>query len=117
MEEHLFYSPVALMGDSIGDADRTRLTAAYRTMVGQRIIPLFTDLTAYVRDEYLPLTRETSGIDAIPNGADYYVHLIKRYTTTDLTADEIHELGLSEVARLRGEMERVIGQHRLRGRV
>ncbi len=107
VEKHLFYGPVGNMGDDIGDEDRRRLEAAYKSMVGQRIIPLFTDLSAYVRDQYLPLTRSSSGIDAIPNGEAYYDYLIKLYTTTDMTADEIHELGLSEVARLRGEMEGV----------
>ncbi len=107
LEDHLFYGPIRGLGDSIRGADRSRLEAEYKTMVGQRIIPLFTDLTAYVRDAYLPLTRSSSGIDAIPNGEAYYRHLIKLYTTTDMTADEIHQLGLSEVARLRGEMEKV----------
>ena len=106
LEDHLFYSPVAMM-DSLSEADRSRLTQEYKQMVGQRIIPLFTDLTAYVRDEYLPQTRTTSGIDAIPNGKTYYNYLIKLYTTTDMGADEIHQLGLSEVARLRSEMEKV----------
>ncbi|MCP9236165.1 DUF885 family protein [Lewinella sp. JB7] len=107
VEDHLFYGPVRNLPDSIPGAERERLTTEYKRMIGQRIIPLFTDLTTYVRNEYLPLTRETSGIDAIPNGPAYYKYLIKLYTTTDLTAEEIHELGLSEVARLRGEMERV----------
>ncbi len=107
LEDHLFYGPIKTMGDSIRDEDRGRLKAEYKTMVGQRIIPLFTDLAAYVRNEYLPLTRSSSGIDSIPNGAAYYDYLIKLYTTTDMSADEIHQLGLSEVERLRGEMEKV----------
>ena len=106
LEDHLFYSPVNLM-DSLSTEDRDRLTEEYKRMVGQRIIPLFTDLTAYVRDEYLPQTRTTSGIDALPNGEAYYNYLTKLYTTTDMGADEIHQLGLREVARLRGEMESV----------
>ncbi|MBB4080709.1 uncharacterized protein (DUF885 family) [Lewinella aquimaris] len=107
VEDHLFYGPVGMMGDSISTAERDRLTDEYKRMIGQRIIPLFTDLTTYVRNDYLPQSRETSGIDGIPNGEAYYKYLIKLYTTTDMTADEIHELGLSEVARLRSEMERV----------
>ena len=110
LEDHLFYSPVGLLADSLPRADRERLTGEYRRMVGQRIIPLFTDLSAFVRAEYLPGARSTSGIDAIPNGAAYYNHLIKLYTTTDMTAEEIHKLGLREVARLRGEMQGVMQQ-------
>ena len=110
LEGHLFYSPVALLADSLPAEDRERLTGEYRRMVGQRIIPLFTDLSAFVREEYLPGARTTSGIDAIPNGEPYYNYLIKLYTTTDMTAEEIHELGLSEVARLRSEMQGVMQQ-------
>ena len=107
LEEHLFYGPVKMMPDSLPDAERERLRTAYRQMVGQRIIPVFADLESYMREEYLPMTRESSGIDEIPKGRAYYNYLIKVYTTTDMTADEIHELGLSEVERLRGEMEAV----------
>ncbi|CAH1001727.1 hypothetical protein LEM8419_02633 [Neolewinella maritima] len=106
LEDHLFYSPVAMM-DSLGADDRERLTQDYKRMVGQRIIPLFVDLAAYVRNEYLPQARSSSGIDAIPDGAAYYNYLIKLYTTTEMGADEIHQLGLREVARLRNEMESV----------
>ncbi|WP_116125892.1 DUF885 domain-containing protein [Lewinella sp. IMCC34183] len=107
LEEHLFYGPVTTMPDSFPEADRERLRTAYREMIGQRIIPVFADLESYVRNTYLQQARESSGIDAIPSGEAYYNYLIKLYTTTDMTADEIHELGLSEVARLRSEMESV----------
>ncbi|THH39947.1 DUF885 domain-containing protein [Neolewinella litorea] len=107
LEDHLFYSPAKMIPDSFSTEARERLQGAFRGMVGQRIIPLFADLTQYVREEYLPLTRETSGIDEIPNGKAYYNYLIKLYTTTDMSADEIHEIGLREVARLRQEMEKV----------
>ena len=110
LEDHLFYSPVALLPDSLPAADRERLMSEYRQMVGQRIIPLFGGLATYVREEYLPGARTTSGIDAIPNGEAYYNYLIKLYTTTELTAEDIHELGLSEVARLRSEMQGVMQQ-------
>ncbi|MGB3799173.1 MAG: DUF885 domain-containing protein, partial [Lewinella sp.] len=107
VEEHLFYGPATMIPDSFPTQDRERLEGAFRGMVGQRMIPLFTDLASYVRNEYVPQARETSGIDAVPNGKAYYNHLIKLYTTTDMTADEVHELGLSEVARIREEMESV----------
>ena len=107
LEQHLFYAPVTLMPDSFPAADRDRLTREYRQLVSRRIIPLFSELTDYVRNDYLPLTRESSGIDAVPDGSAYYSYLIRLYTTTDMTADQIHQLGLSEVERLRGEMEAV----------
>lgn len=107
VENHLFYGPVAMMGNGIPGPERQRLTAEYKTMVGRRMIPLFANLAAYVREDYLPLSRSTSGIGDIPKGDAYYQHLIKLYTTTDMSADEIHQLGLSEVQRLRSEMEEV----------
>jgi uncharacterized protein (DUF885 family) len=76
-------------------------------MVGTRIIPVFQDLASYVRDEYLPNGRTTSGINDLPEGRELYDHLIKMYTTTDMQAEEIFALGESEVARLTEEMEKV----------
>ena len=108
LENHLFYSPVKMLADKdLTDEDRSRLETAYRDMVAQEVIPTFSALAQYVRETYLPASRESSGIDAIPGGEDYYNHLIRVYTTTDMTADEIHQLGLREVARLRSEMEKV----------
>ena len=107
LEEHLFYGPVDMLPDSMPTAERERLTAAYRNLIGRRIIPAFQELATYVRNDYLPAARETSGISEIHQGKAYYDYLIKVYTTTDMTAEEIHQLGLDEVARLRGEMEKV----------
>ena len=107
LEEHLFYGPVDMLPDSLPAGERQRLTGAYRNLIGRRIIPAFQGLATYVRDDYLPAARETSGISEIPQGKAYYDYLIKVYTTTDMTAEAIHQLGLDEVARLRGEMEKV----------
>ena len=106
LEEHLFYGPVNNIPDNITGADRDRIVADYRSMV-QEVARKFGELDAYLTSTYAPAGRESSGIDAVPDGSAYYDHLIKRYTTTNMTADEIHQLGLSEVARLRGEMEKV----------
>lgn len=110
VEEHLFYGPVMMLPDSISTEDQTRLTDAYRQMVGTRIIPTFQELARFVREEYLPRGRSSSGIDGIPNGEAYYDYLIKVYTTTDMNADEIFALGEREVARLTAEMEKVKDQ-------
>lgn len=106
LEEHLFYGPVNSLPEDFSTEDRDRITAAYEDMV-DRTIMKFRDVAAFVHDEYRPAGRASSGISEIPNGDAYYAHLIKRYTTTDMTADQIHELGLKEVARLRSEMEKV----------
>ncbi len=104
---HLLFSPIKQFPDSFSDAEKKELTEKYTTLLKDKIIPSFTNLYNYVSTDYLKASRATSGISAIPNGKEYYNHLIKRYTTTDMTADEIHELGLKEVARISAEMEKV----------
>lgn len=106
LEEHLYYSPVLNMSDEISPVDQERIKAAYGEMV-TGLINQFRSLSDYVGKEYLAASRTSSGISEIPDGEAYYNHLIKLYTTTDMTAEEIHQLGLSEVARLSSEMEKV----------
>ena len=76
-------------------------------MIENKLIPAINRLHDFIQNEYLPAGRETSGISALPNGDEWYQHQIKFYTTTDMTADEVFELGKAEVARLRSEMEKV----------
>lgn len=109
LEDHLFYGPVKNIPATITGDDRKQITEAYTKMV-DGIIRSFTEVAIYVNDDYRKHGRASSGIDDIPQGTDYYNHLIKRYTTTDMTAEEIHQLGLKEVARLRGEMDQVKAQ-------
>ncbi|MFN0034450.1 MAG: DUF885 domain-containing protein [Saprospiraceae bacterium] len=106
-EKHLYYSPIAMLPKAFPAADRERLTAAYRQMVNDKIIPVYQRLHKFVKDEYLPVCRATSGISAVPNGDKYYAHQIRTYTTTTMTAEEIFNLGEQEVARLSQEMEKV----------
>lgn len=91
----------------IGEADRGRITAAYRETVLDSVIPAVRRLRAFMADRYLPNARATAGIGALPGGAQWYRMLVRSSTTTTLTPQEIHELGLKEVARIRGEMEQV----------
>jgi uncharacterized protein (DUF885 family) len=76
-------------------------------MVNDKVIPAHQKMVDFLKNEYLPNGRSTSGMDATPLGSAYYDHQIKLYTTTSMTADEIHQLGLREVARIRAEMEKV----------
>lgn len=107
VQEHLFYSPIKAFPASFTDAQKKELTEKYTAILKDKIIPSFKSLHTYVSIDYLKASRTTSGISAIPQGNKYYSHLIKRYTTTDMTAEEIHQLGLKEVARLTAEMEKV----------
>lgn len=105
--EHLFYGPIAHMPTSFSPDDRLRLTRAYAEMIDEKIRPKYKELQDFLSDEYLPAGRETSGINALPNGPETYNYLVKLSTTTLMSADEIHELGKSEVARILDEMEKV----------
>ncbi|NJC27308.1 DUF885 domain-containing protein [Neolewinella antarctica] len=106
LQNHLFYGPARNLPDDITGTDRDRILSDYETMV-EKVMRKFQEVATYVENEYAGSGRTSSGIDAIPDGAAYYAHLIKLYTTTDMGADEIHQLGLSEVARLSSEMEKV----------
>ena len=107
LENHLFYKPILNMPEDISTAEQERLTAAYTNMVQNKVVPAYQKLYDFMQEEYLPTGRESSGIDGIPDGSAYYQHQIKKYTTTNMTADEIHQLGLSEVQRIRSEMEKI----------
>lgn len=106
-EEHLFYSPIAKLPKSFSKEEKERITMDYKLMIENNLIPAFKSLHTYVSTEYLEQGRSSSGINAIPNGEKYYQFAVRQYTTTDLTADEIHEIGLSEVARIRSEMDSI----------
>lgn len=107
LEDHLFYLPIKNIPADFSEEEKSRLTAAYQSMINDKLVPKFKELTTYFANDYMQAGRESSGISAIPDGDKYYQYLIKYYTTTDMKADEIHQLGLSEVARIRGEMEKV----------
>ena len=107
VEDHLFYAPIKLMPDSFSEKEKVALTQAYTAMVSEKIIPAYKEMANFLKTDYLPAGRESSGIAETPLGDAYYAHQIKKYTTTTMTADQIHELGLKEVARIRGEMEAV----------
>lgn len=115
VNDHLFYAPVALMPESFSPADRERLTQAYADMVDNKVRPKYKMLQEFLVNTYLPAGRETSGIVALPNGPETFQYLIKYFTTTNMTAAEIHEMGKNEVARIRGEMEQVKAQVGFKG--
>jgi len=106
--DSLFYNPVTNMPDDFSDEDRARLTAAYEDKIANTIIPSYRRISNFLGDEYLANARETVGLDAQPNGKDWYAYLVRSRTTTDMTPEEIHQIGLDEVARIHGEMRKVM---------
>ena len=107
--EHLFFAPVKKMATiaEIDNANKGRLTAEYTTMVETNVKPTYKKLHDFIKNEYLPKARASSGISAVPDGDKYYAYLAKYWTTTSMTPDQIFELGQKEVARIRAEMEKV----------
>ncbi|HVI57561.1 MAG TPA: DUF885 family protein [Luteimonas sp.] len=114
-EDTLLWGPVKSMPADFSDADKARLTAAYREMIGEKIMPAYRKLRAFIADEYLPATRESVGLDKLPNGAAWYAYNVRSTTTTDLTPAQIHQIGLDEVARIQGQMRGVMQQVGFKG--
>jgi uncharacterized protein (DUF885 family) len=107
IEASPFYKAVARFPATIPPADRARLSAAYRTAIADRIYPGYALWRNYLRSDYLPLATAAPGRWAMKGGEALYRAELARHTTTARSADDIHMLGLSEVARIRGGMEQV----------
>jgi len=102
-----YFAPYKKVSPAIGAADRDRLTDQAKRLVMASIVPSFVKLRAFFVDNYLPASRETVGAWDLPNGPALYAHTAHAHTTTRLTPDQIHAIGLREVARIRAEMEAV----------
>tara|TARA_R110000751_G_scaffold2018_17_gene10026 strand:+ start:107182 stop:108933 length:1752 start_codon:yes stop_codon:yes gene_type:complete len=106
-EQSPFWTPFADMPRSIPADEQERLREAGRTAIAEQVTPAYAQWLAFFREEYLPNTRTTLGASEFPDGAAYYAQQIRQYTTLDLTAEQIHRIGLDEVARITAEMEQV----------
>lgn len=107
-EEHPLYAPFTTISANVPEEDQTRLQALGLAVINTSILPAYRDLLEFLEDDYLPAARPVVGIGATEEGRDYYRAVTRNFTTLDLTPDEVHELGLREVARIRGEMDGVI---------
>ena len=106
VKESTFYGPIKNLPKSFSEADKKRFTELYTNNIQQIILPAYSRLATFMKEEYLPKGRLSSGISNIPNGKAYYQYLIRTMTTTDKSADEIYQTGLSEVKRIKTEMEK-----------
>ncbi|GAA5080020.1 DUF885 domain-containing protein [Lysobacter panacisoli] len=114
-EDTLFWGPVKTFPASFSDADKQRLTNEYRAMIEGELMPAYRELRTYIADDYLPKTRTTSGMGALPNGAAWYAFNARNSTTTNLTPAQIHQIGLDEVTRIHGEIAKVMQQVGFKG--
>ena len=106
-EDSPYYGPVKQFPDSVSAADRTRLTAAYRSAIEGELYPALTRLRDFLKNEYLPKARDGVGLMYMKGGDRLYRYLVQSTTTLPLTPEEIHQTGLNEVARITTEMEKV----------
>ncbi|MES2015311.1 MAG: DUF885 domain-containing protein, partial [Pseudomonadota bacterium] len=102
-ETSIFYTPVSKMPATFGADDRQALTRAYRSTIATKLAPALTRLTRFMEKDYLPAARTSTGWSALPGGADWYQRAVAEQTTTSLTPDQIHAIGLKEVARIQQE--------------
>ena len=103
----MFYGPIAKLPAAVPAADKARLASAYQQAILTELVPSYQKLATFLKNEYLPQARSTSGFGDLPGGPAAYRYAVKAATTTTKTLDEIYQTGLSEVKRLRTEMERV----------
>jgi uncharacterized protein (DUF885 family) len=114
-EESTFYKPFTQFPPDIPQAERERLSQAAREAISGSVLPSYKKLKDYFDKEYLPACFDQVGVWQWPNGAQAYAFLARRYTTTDMTPEQIHEKGLQEVARIRAEMQKVMEQVGFKG--
>jgi len=110
VEEHPLFAPFAELSPQVPEADRERLVARARTAIAEAIQPAYRRFLEFLRSEYLPGARTSLAATDLPDGAAYYEFLIRKYTTRELDAGQIHELGRSELAEIRRQMGEVIAR-------
>lgn len=105
-DEDIAFKPLLSLPDSISKRDQDRFRARAREMIEKKVRPAQQAFVEMIETEYLPQARESLAITDVPDGRDYYLFLVRKFTTTDLTPEEIHEIGRREVSLLRAEMEK-----------
>lgn len=108
VEETGLVAPIDALPRSVPEAERERLRADAVEAVVTHVLPAYRDLLEFMDEEYVPAAREELGISSVPNGRAQYQALVRFHTTLDTSPEEVHQRGLAEVARIRGEMEEII---------
>jgi uncharacterized protein (DUF885 family) len=117
IEDNLYYSSIKKMPATFSAEQKTELKNQYTTLIKNKLIPKFEEVTQFLKTKYLPASRSTSGIGTIAGGNDLYKIYAKQWTTTTLSPESIHELGLKEVARIKSEMEKIKNQVGFKGTI
>jgi uncharacterized protein (DUF885 family) len=111
-----FYKPFENLPSSLSETQKDSVLMAAKKVIEQTVVPEFKRIKTFFETEYLPKTRTTLGVSETPNGANFYQNRINFYTTsTQYTAEDIHQLGLKEVARIKAEMQKIIKDLNFKG--
>ena len=111
----VFYAPFQNFPSAVPEDQRERLRESGKRAIREAIVPAYREFLEFMVDEYRPGARTTLGASELTNGREYYAYLIRHFTTLDLTPDQVHEIGLKEVARIRREMDEVIREVEFEG--
>lgn len=114
-ERSLFYKPFLSMPDSIDAKTKAELQNHAKIAIEKQIVPSYQKMLTFFEESYLPACLDKPGVSQFPNGQAFYAHQARSYTTTELTPKQIHEIGLSEVARIRSQMEAIVKEVKFEG--
>jgi len=114
-ENNFYYQPFKNLPNALSAIQKDSVLKAAHTTIEKKVTPSFKRIKTFFEEEYLPKTRMAIGVSETPNGTDYYQNRIKYYTTLDQTAEEIHQTGLEEVARIKNEMQKIIAELKFKG--
>ena len=117
-EKSLLYAPLREFPEAVPESEHERLRAAARKAIAESVVPGYRQFLKFMKDEYVPNCRGTIAASALPNGRDYYRFCVAKFTTLDdRTPEEVHAIGKAEVARIRGEMDKIIRDVEVRRRL
>ena len=105
LEKSVYMAPTRQFPKDFSEADKARLSTAFAVLVGEKLVPAYQRLLVFMRDTYVPASRDTVGLGALPEGKAWYAARARNSTTTAMTPDEIHAIGLSEITRIRALFE------------
>ena len=114
-EENFYYSPFLNLPTPLSKTEKDSLQAAAKKVVLEKVIPSFKSVKRFFEEEYYPKTRSAIGVSETPNGKAYYQSRIDYYTTLNLSAEQIHQKGLEEVARIKAQMESIVKEVEFKG--
>jgi len=114
-EKSSFYKPFESFPSTISAAQQEQLRSEARAAIQQSVMPAYNKLLSFIRDEYIPHTRTTISAHDLPDGDAFYRAQVREYTTTDVTPQQIHQLGLQEVARIDAEMQQTMRDSGFKG--